>query len=50
MDWFDFLEEKKKNLWGAFKDNLLIRKEQFAKMFFSITTLWFTLLATTMFG
>ena len=50
MDWFDFLEEEKKNLWGACKDNLLIRKEQFAKMFFSITTLWFTLLATAMFG
>ena len=32
------------------KDNLLIKEEQFAKLFFSITTLLFTLLATAMFG
>ena len=50
MDWFDFLEEEKRNLWGDFKDNLLIKEEQFAKLFFSITTLLFTLLATAMFG
>ena len=51
--------KKKKEIFGEIlktifkkinKDNLLIKEEQFAKLFFSITTLLFTLLATAMFG